>query len=506
MEKHIPSLGEWLLARGEINEEVLRFALNYQQRRPEVKLGTILREFGFVSSDVIVEYLSKYAPDNLAEEKLFKTTLPVDQLKQEGILVLAETDEYIVAGGLDYNKVRKLAQTIGKKIRPRPVDINILVESLSQSSDLQTEGQNQKAGSFEAIETQIKNDPNDAIKFLLRRALELNASDIHVDPTHETYVLRLRVDGILHPMAAISPEAAAILIARIKGLAGMDIAEKLLPQDGSFLQMFGSKMVNIRVATSPTVNGEACILRILDRDKVIVPLESLGLHRLDLWKQVIRSKDGLILVTGATGSGKSTTLYATLQRLNRIGQTIITIEDPVEYQFPFIRQVQVNRNVGLDFAVFLRSALRQDPDIILVGEVRDPETARIMLQAAETGHLVFATLHANNIVAAFSRLRDLGVPPGDLKYLLRAILSQTLLRKLCDGCNGKGCRYCFNTGYRGRVLASELEAFSPENVQPWIEGNSPQYYTLFDDAMRLVREGKTDLREVERVFGYVEPK
>jgi len=497
-ERKKKKIGQWLVEKGIISPETLHFALIYQKTFPKKKkLGTILRDFGFITVEDLLEYLTTYAPQEIGDEYIYRTQIQTKELAQKGVIALSALEDRILVAGFNFNEIRNMQKKFPIEVHPKPLPINQIWEKQSEILSRTEEFDISKVD-FEQI---TQRDPNTALKHLIEFCIFENASDVHIDPLGEVYVVRVRIDGLLHPVAVIRPAIADNLIARIKGISGLDIAERFIPQDGAFKFQVGQKIVNVRVATCPCVGGESCTLRILDRDRVLVPLEELGIYKLDDWKRAIRNRDGIILVTGATGSGKSTTLYATLNRLNKIGMNIITVEDPVEYEFPFIRQVQVNRHVGLDFAKFLRSALRQDPDVILIGEVRDPETAQIMIQAAETGHLVFATLHSNDIPTTFSRLKDLGLTPHDLKYLLRGILSQALLRKVCRSCGGKGCQYCRNTGYRGRVLASELELFDPKKTEEWIKGNIPRYHTILDDALRLYKQGITDAKEIERVFG-----
>ena len=477
--------GEYFVRKGKLTSEILNTALKIQKITKE-RIGKIFIELGRITRDELAEYLSKHNPEALVEEKTVISTIPQELLKKHVCTVLSETKDILYIAGIDPIPLKqKLEKMIGKKVEVLPVSLEFLLSNI-------------QAQSQEALNT---TNPNVLLNRLMKEAVNRNCSDIHIEVMKSYTVVRFRIDGVLHIRYIFDQQSGESLIARIKGIADMDIAERRFPQDGAFsYDISASKAVNVRVSTMPAVGGEVCVLRILDKDKVVIGLDQIGIRKLDQWKQAIANKDGVILVTGATGSGKSTTLYSTMLYLDRFQKSIITVEDPVEYQFPFIRQVQVNEILNLDFATFLKHTLRQDPDVIIVGEVRDEETARTMMRAAETGHLVFATLHSNDIPTTFSRLMDLGVRVGDLKYLLRCILSQTLLRRVCTACKGKGCENCDHVGYRGRVLASELELFDPDRVELFLK-EKPSYQTILDDALLLMKEGVIDAREIERVFG-----
>ncbi len=303
--------------------------------------------------------------------------------------------------------------------------------------------------------------------------------------------VRYRIDGMLHRHPILPKDLAAAVTSRFKIMAGLDIAEKRLPQDGRIMMKIGSKDIDFRVSTCPTIHGENIVLRILDKTGLILGLESLGFPQktLGTFKELISSPYGIILVTGPTGSGKTTTLYSGLQLLNKEDVNIMTVEDPVEYQFPGMRQVHVNVLAGLTFASALRSFLRQDPDIVMVGEIRDLETAEIAVQAALTGHLVFSTLHTNDSPSAFTRLMNMGVEPFLISSSLLGVLAQRLLRRVCEKCKdyyipsesllkdmgledkiggnvkftkGKGCKVCSQSGYKGRIGIYELLRVTPE--------------------------------------------
>jgi general secretion pathway protein E len=323
------------------------------------------------------------------------------------------------------------------------------------------------------------------VNLMLSQAVKARASDIHIEPFQNRIKIRYRVDGILYDMLSPPKHIQSTLISRVKIMAKLDIAEKRLPQDGRIAIRIGDKNVDIRVSTIPTAFGERVVLRLLDKSNVLLELSDLGMSEegLKVFNGLIRSAHGIILVTGPTGSGKTTTLYGALSTINNSDINIITIEDPIEYQIEGIGQIQVNPKIDITFANGLRSIVRQDPDVILVGEIRDLETAEIAIQAALTGHLVFSTLHTNDSASAVTRLIDMGIEPFLVTSSVISILAQRLVRTVCNGCKaayipdreslqnigiasemsggkkiyrGKGCQDCLNTGYRGRTGIFEL--------------------------------------------------
>jgi len=374
---------------------------------------------------------------------------------------------------------------------------------------------------------------------ILFRALQLRASDVHVHPYETKTQIRYRVDGILYDVLSLNRNILPLIISRIKVMAGMDIAERRLPQDGRSSVRLGQREVDLRVSTVPTSFGERCVLRILDKSTGVFALNELGLWDDDLARldSLLNRAHGVIFVTGPTGSGKSTTLYACLNRINSAEKNVITIEDPIEYQLTGISQIQVASKKGMTFATSLRHVLRQDPDVIMVGEVRDVETARMAIQSSLTGHLVFSTLHTNDSAGAVSRLLDLGVEPYLVSSSLIAIMAQRLVRRMCPDCRrpseptarqleelglgsledhtdckfyvGAGCDRCFKTGYRGRTGIYELMLIN-EEVQDLIYTRATAgtikkialragMQTLRMDGARKVLAGITTVAEVLRV-------
>jgi type IV pilus assembly protein PilB len=373
------------------------------------------------------------------------------------------------------------------------------------------------------------------VNLLVIQALRERASDIHIEPAEENVNVRLRIDGVLHNIKPLPKQVQGAVISRIKILAKMDIAEKRKPQDGRIEAKAENKTIDLRVSTYPTSFGENVVIRLLDKTSFLLGMSQLGFSGKELarFEKIIRRPYGIILVTGPTGSGKTTTLYAALNSINTTEKNIITIEDPIEYQLPLIRQSQINPKAGLTFATGLRSILRQDPDIIMVGEIRDIETAEIAIHSALTGHLVLSTLHTNDAAGALTRLEDMGVEPFLVASSVTAILAQRLVRLLCEKCREayepsaellkdlgiakekltfyrpKGCKYCDSTGYKGRIAIFELLTVS-EEIKKLIlakassgeikelarrEGMS----TLWEDGLNKIKAGITSPEEVVRV-------
>ncbi len=376
------------------------------------------------------------------------------------------------------------------------------------------------------------------VNLMMSQAVKERASDIHIEPTKTKVKIRYRVDGILYDKLSIPKHIQSTLISRIKIMARMNIAEKRLPQDGRIEIRLADKNIDIRVSTIPTAFGERVVLRLLDKTSILLKISDLGMpeDRLKIFNNLIQSSHGIILVTGPTGSGKTTTLYAALSTINEPDINIITIENPIEYQIDGIGQIQVNPKIGLTFANGLRSIVRQDPDVILVGEVRDLETAEIAIQSALTGHLVFSTLHTNDSASTITRLSDMGKEPFLITSSVIGILAQRLVRVICDNCReeyvpnqesllnlgltadaikkksfyrGKGCPLCFNTGFRGRTGIFELMILDDEMnnlILKTSDANAIKrkatqkgMVTLAEDGAEKVLSGITTVEEVFRV-------
>ena len=346
---------------------------------------------------------------------------------------------------------------------------------------------------------------------LLTQAARDGASDIHIEPYERHSSVRFRVDGTLREVVQPNRALHAALISRLKIMADLDISEKRLPQDGRISLRIGTRAVDVRVSTLPSAHGERAVLRLLDKSESKLSLESVGMQGdvLRRFEQLVTQPHGIILVTGPTGSGKTTTLYAALQRLDAGASNIMTVEDPIEYELPGVGQTQVNAKIDLDFAKALRAILRQDPDVIMIGEIRDFETAQIAIQASLTGHLVLATLHTNDAASAVTRLTDMGVEPFLLSSSLLGVLAQRLVRKVCVHCSGTGCAECGQTGYQGRTGVFELMVAN-DAIRAQVHNRASEadiraaaigagMALMRDDGERLVAAGITSREELLRV-------
>jgi general secretion pathway protein E len=355
---------------------------------------------------------------------------------------------------------------------------------------------------------------------MLSQAVREGASDVHVEPFESHSVVRYRVDGTLRDVVRPRSALHAALVSRIKIMANMDIAEKRLPQDGRIMLRLGGRPIDVRVSTLPAAHGERIVLRLLDKERGSLAPEKLGMapDTLEAFSSLVRQSHGIVLVTGPTGSGKTTTLYAMLSRLDTQTTNVLTVEDPIEYDLPGIGQTQVNPRIEMTFARALRAILRQDPDVIMIGEIRDRETAQIAVQASLTGHLVLATLHTNDAVSAVTRLLDMEIEPFLLSSTLLGVLGQRLLRKLCKACremgddghwHAKGCPACSNSGYTGRTGAYELLRVneSMRNAIHAQEGESALrtlavgggFRSIREDCERWLSDGTTSFEEVARI-------
>jgi general secretion pathway protein E/type IV pilus assembly protein PilB len=376
---------------------------------------------------------------------------------------------------------------------------------------------------------------------ILTDAVKKHASDVHFEPEENYVRIRYRIDGVLQEVRLIHKSFWSGLVVRLKVMSNLDLTEQRLPQDGRMDLIVHGRRIDFRVSSLPTTHGENFVLRILDREKGIVPLDKLGLdpdsyHELKL---MLARPTGILLVTGPTGSGKTTTLYSILNELNQVGVNIMTLEDPVEYPMAMIRQTAVNEEIGMGFAAGIRALLRQDPDIILIGEVRDPDTAEMALRAAMTGHQVFATLHTNSAIGAIPRLIDIGVSPSIMSGNIIGIIAQRLARKLCKACKepyeaeayerqimgvsinepltlyrSKGCPACNQIGYKGRLAVLETLRFTSEMDEMLLAGESQHaileqalkegFSTMAQSALRWVKQGQTSIDEVSRVVNLTE--
>jgi general secretion pathway protein E len=551
------TLEERLIERGMISTEEMERVAKLKQEQ-HGRLPRLVVELGFVSEEDLLPVLSDhlgvpvvslkdFPSDPLPLEPLldaveFFKSARVVPLKVEGAeLLVATTDP------TDLARLHALEVATGLKVRPllaKEKEITARIEAMfgngsaAESLGGEAGGREVESADQEAVE-HLRDMASEApvirlVNQLLSRALESRASDIHIEPFEHQLKIRYRIDGILHEIDPPPRHLRAAIISRLKILAQLNIAERRLPQDGRIKVKVAGKDVDLRISTIPTLYGESVVIRLLERSQIFTDLESLGfpVDMLERFGAMIAKPHGMILVTGPTGSGKSTTLYCALQKINDPGKKIITIEDPVEYQLNGVNQIHVKPQIGLTFANGLRSIVRQDPDVIMVGEIRDPETAEIAIQAALTGHLVFSTLHTNDAGGAVSRLLEMGVEDYLLASALLGVLAQRLVRKLCFACRKEialpsssaqefggnvprtvwdavGCDACSGTGYLGRLGIFEWLQATPEMCKLIIQhadANSIRTLAisqgmrlLRDDGWQKVRDGVTTLGEVLRV-------
>ncbi|HDN27319.1 MAG TPA: type II/IV secretion system protein [Thioploca sp.] len=465
-----------------------------------------------------------------------KNIAPVEQFPSDPRLMFSALPDIEVRA--------KIRFTLGPNIRfeRAPEDhVARLVKHWRAKLAPELEGAGESGGIEQLDNEYLKDLASDApiirmVNHLMERALDLSASDIHFEPEEKYLKVRCRVDGVMVSLEHLPVSVIAAVSSRVKLMARLDIGEKRLPQDGRIQYQMGERSLDMRVSTLPGVHGESIVLRILDRGDVQVDLERLGMPSdiLKPFSKIVQQPHGIVLVTGPTGSGKTTTLYATLEKINTGAQKTITGEDPVEYQLEGITQIHVNAKIGLDFAAGLRSIVRQDPDIILVGEIRDRETAEIAIESALTGHLVFSTLHTNDAAGAITRLQDMGIDSYLISSSVIAVMAQRLVRQVCSYCRaqeqmtedeaellgidltlfpelvrGIGCDRCANTGYRGRLGLYELLLVS-DDIRHVIGGGGDANLirkqaikegmrTLRQDALEKLYKGITTPEEIVRV-------
>ena len=548
------ALAEILIRQGRLNEADLGRARRLQEQAGG-SLDVVLVRMGAVSERHTAEAMAEalqldlIAADAYPETPVFEDELSAPFLQQAAVIPLRqEEDRLVVAMAQPDDAFTRQALRFATGLELQPVvglrsDIELAFERLygegRTAMEEMAEGERAPAGD-EDIE-HLRDMASEApvirlVNAILSRALEAGASDVHVEPFEDQLKVRYRVDGVLQEVESPPAAMAAAVTSRIKILARLNIAERRLPQDGRIQLKIQGRSVDFRVSTVPTMHGESVVMRILDRSAVALDLDSLGFKPRvrDGLRQAVARPHGIILVTGPTGSGKTTTLYAALREINTPERKILTAEDPVEYQLDGINQIQVSPKIDLTFARALRSFLRQDPDVILVGEMRDRETANIAIQAALTGHLVLSTLHTNDSPSAITRLLDMGVEDYLITSTVNAIMAQRLVRTLCPACKveyraepsllaelgmseqgdvsfwrATGCDACLGTGYKGRTGIHELlqvdEAVRSAVMEHADAGviagraRASGMRTMFDDGLEKARDGLTSLEEVRRV-------
>lgn len=556
-------IGDLLVQHKVISEQQLMQALE-EQKRSGRKLGKVLVDMGFLTEDSLLNFLAQQLGIEVIDLKHFRfrpevvKRLPETFARRFRALALAERDSHVLVGMADPTDIfafDELQRILRKPVRlalVREADLLVAIDMVyrrtQEISSLADElGEEIAEGDYDLAELADEEEPVDApviklLTSLFEDAVQVGTSDIHIEPDEKVLRLRQRIDGVLHEHTLENRRIAGALVTRLKLMSGLDISEKRLPQDGRFSIRVKEKMIDVRVATMPVQYGESVVMRLLDQSAGLMALEELGIPGgiLPRFRRLISGNAGMVLVTGPTGSGKTTTLYSGLAEINKEGVKIITVEDPVEYRLPRINQVQVNSRIGLDFARVLRSGLRHDPDIIMVGEMRDRETVDIGLRAAITGHLVLSTLHTNDAIATVSRLLDMGAPSYMVATALNAVIAQRLVRRVCDSCGkdyepsehervwleghnmaasggyqfGPGCTYCNHTGYRGRIGIYELLEISGPIVEALRDGDQRAfaeyarrqegYKPLTGSALELAAQGVTSIEEAMRIASSLE--
>ena len=524
-------LGEVLKNMGLINEEDVVEALEFQLGIPQVDLGDI----------IVNPEITKEISQSMAEKH---KAIPIE--KEGNTLTVAMSDPLDVMAiddiriktGYEIDPVIALESEINRVFKQHYGNKDLVNEFVSDMD--RTEIDNvEDEDNVEELRKMVDEAP--VVKLannIIRDGVETAASDIHIEPMEEEVRVRYRVDGILHTKMNITKDIHAALVSRLKIMADLDIAERRVPQDGRIQIIVNSKKIDLRVSTLPTVRGEKIVLRILDKSNLMLDLDQLGFspNHKTMFGRMIDQPHGMILITGPTGSGKTTTLYSALSTLDNSDENIITVEDPVEYRLEGINQVQTNPKAGLTFATGLRSILRQDPDTIMIGEIRDKETAEMAVHSALTGHLVFSTLHTNHAAGALTRLIDMGVEPFLVASSVSGVMAQRLVRTICSNCKvkesdplvdpeleeylgvgkdsielykGVGCRKCNDTGYKGRTAIHEILEMTPKIKEMVVNGASAEQIeevakqdgmdTLETSSLRKVSKGLTTIEEAKRV-------
>jgi type IV pilus assembly protein PilB len=558
-------LGDLLIAAGTITQEELEKGLALQKEQ-KGRLGEVLISNGIITEEELIEALqmqlgiefvdltkiniptelAQVVPKNIAKQY---TVVPIKAVKDE--LYLAMSDP------LNFYAIEEVRKAVRRKVVPvlatrKAIEHSIQILYGNEGAARAIEDMRREVGATEATPeadgafatNQLGDDSVSSaptirlVNSIIERAVLERASDIHLEP-HETELLvRMRIDGIMQDILTVPRDLQNSVLSRIKIMSGLNIAERRVPQDGRFNVRVKDKNIDLRVSTLPTVYGEKIVCRLLDKSGGRIALESIGLTEegLAAIKNLLKYRNGVILVVGPTGSGKTTTMYSMIHEINRRDVNLVTLEDPVEYNIEGVNQVQINEKVGLTFASGLRSILRQDPDIIAVGEIRDGETADIAMRAAITGHVVLSTIHTNDAVGTIERLEDIGVEPYLVASAMRGMVSQRLLRKICPNCKeaytatdeelqdldipdekgltlyrGKGCPNCFNTGFRGRTAVVEVMTLNSK-LRRLIADGAPRaaiedelhkpgsgFVSLRESALNLAREGVTTASEILRV-------
>lgn len=546
------TLGEVLIGDNYVSDTDLSFLLADIYRKGKINLEEIEEKF-FINKQTFLENFAKkfnMVYINLNEIDIdyrISERVSLNQLKRFKALPIKEDDLNIYVAlkePFDINAQDRVQALFNRKLLkvvisdPEQIDRYLSKVELAESikgivADIRKE---LSSVGEEAVDSSNSSGILNLIETIVKQSIRLKGSDIHIEPTETNCIVRTRIDGMLNEIFIFDRDIYPPLVSRLKLLSNMDIAERRKPQDGRFSLTVDDKEYDFRISTLPIVNGESTVMRILDKSKVLISLDKLGMHPENLKKfnVAMHAPYGIILVTGPTGSGKTTTLYAALNDMKNVTTKIITVEDPVEYQLNMIQQVHVNEKAGLTFASALRSILRQDPDVIMIGEIRDQETLRIAIQSALTGHLVFSTLHTNDAVSSIPRMVDMGIEPYLISGAITAIEAQRLVRKLCPKCKqpvtlpksmfdkiekylpenysfykATGCEECAGSGYAGREMISEVLTIS-EKLQSLVASGATKeemskvaydegFIDMFHDAILRAARGVTSIEEVYRV-------
>ncbi len=551
-------LGDILISDGLLTQEQLSQALA-QQKQTHERLGTVLIEYGYITERELIDALrnqlgidfidltkttidpsmSRYIPKALAQEY---EIVPIQVVRDNLFIAMADP--------LNFMAIERARNTSRKNIVPMIASsaavkhaISILYENVNAAEAMAA--MRAEAGIREDAVVESEQDTAEEgptirlVNSIIERAMVENCSDIHIEPTEGDMQIRMRIDGRLHKILTIPMDLKDSVVSRIKVMSHMNIVERRVPQDGRINMKIKGRDVDMRVNTLPTIFGEKIVIRILGKDEKMLTRRGIGMvfdednRKVD---RILANTSGVIMIVGPTGSGKTSTMFTLIREMLNESTNLVTLEDPVEYNIPGATQVQINEKVGLTFASGLRAILRQDPDIICVGEIRDGETAQIAMRAAITGHLVITTIHTEDAVTAIDRLKDMGVEPYLISAGLRGIISQRLLRRVCPNCreeyvpdqkimeispmkmkpgqkfyHGRGCDQCFHTGYRGRIGAFEILLMNDE-LRRDITSNADKqtfretaartsgYVTMLQNAEKLVSEGITTVEEVERTI------
>lgn len=558
-------LGEVLIQQKLLTEAQLMQSLA-EQKSSGRKLGRIFVENGFVTEEGIAEAIARQLQIPFINLKFYNVDtelvnrLPETQARRFRALVLEDRGAALLVGMADPSDLFAFDELA--RLLKRDIDLAAVAESqLLQTIDRVYRRTDQISGLAQALEEELGDTVVDfgglgantnleeapvvkLLQTMFEDATQVRASDVHIEPQESKLQIRFRIDGVLHLQTEADNKIAAALVLRLKLMSGLDISEKRLPQDGRFNIKVRGQSIDVRISSMPTQHGESVVMRLLNQSGGILTLDKLGMppEMLEKFRKILHRPNGMVLVTGPTGSGKTTTLYSALAELNSIEAKILTVEDPVEYRLPGINQVQVNEKIDLSFARVLRSTLRQDPDIILVGEIRDQETAQIGLRAAMTGHMVLSTLHTNDAISTPIRLIDMGVPRFMVATSLQVVLAQRLVRLVCESCaesyalkpyehewmrlelkdavdqhqykHGRGCTNCNGTGYQGRMGIYEMLEMNFEMVEA-ANHHDPQHFmkiarqqmagkTLRSQAVGEVIKGRTTVAEAMRISNQFE--